>query len=198
MEQGGCKQSGKVKNHLVRGGVPDAPYVALRDGCGWLLKRASTDVGEGVLTLPLAVRREILVGMGGWYNPRFRKPRPKGGRGRPPLQLDWDGCEICRRAYTYRHQRYDTRWLSLYMRFPSSHGRGVGDAAPYGVVFDLSRPLTPPWLHKTPGGEKGKKDNRLTPQPPSAAAPFCKGSDGGAFTLLPLFTTGSVFGRTPP
>ena len=61
-------------------------------------------VGEGVLTLPLAVRREILVRMGGLYNPSFRKPRPKGGRGRPPLQLEWDGCEICRRAY--RHTRY--------------------------------------------------------------------------------------------
>ena len=32
--------------------------------------------------------------MGGLYNPRFRRPPRKGGRGRPPLQLDWDGCEI--------------------------------------------------------------------------------------------------------
>ena len=55
---------------------------------------SSPDVGEGVLTLPLAVRREILVRMGGLYNPRFRRPARKGGRGRPPLQHDWDGCEI--------------------------------------------------------------------------------------------------------
>ena len=96
-------------------------------------KPSSPVVGEGVLTLPLAVRRETAVRMGGLYNPRFRKPRPKGGRGRPPLQHDWDGCEICRRAYTYRHQRYDTRWVSLYIRFPSSGPRGVEDAAPYGV-----------------------------------------------------------------
>ncbi len=97
-------------------------------------KPSSPDVGEGVLTLPLAVRRETAVRMGGWYSQRFRKPPRKGGRGRPPLQLEWDGCEICRRAYTYRHQRYDTRWLSLYIRFPSSGPRGVGDAAPYGWV----------------------------------------------------------------
>ena len=50
--------------------------------------------------------------------------------------------------------------VSLYIRFPSSGPRGVGDAAPYGVVFDLSRPLTPPWLHKTPGGKKTKKPKR--------------------------------------
>ena len=36
----------------------------------------------------------MAVRMGGLYNPRFRKPARKGGRGRPPLQLDWDGCEI--------------------------------------------------------------------------------------------------------
>ena len=121
--------------------------------------------------------------MGGLYSHRFRNPARKGGRGRPPLQLDWDGCEICRRAYTYRHTRYDTRWLSLYIRFPSPGRRGVGDAAPYGVVFDLSRPLTPPgsirprgvkrrksqkggWLHKTPGAEKTKKPKRVTPGAP--------------------------------
>ena len=69
-------------------------------------KPSSPDVGEGVLTLPLAVRREILVRMGGLYNPRFRRPARKGGRGRPPLQHEWDGCGICRRAYTYRHTRY--------------------------------------------------------------------------------------------
>ena len=57
-------------------------------------KPSSPVVGEGVLTLPLAVRREMAVRMGGLYNPRFRKPPRKGGRGRPPLQLDWDGCEI--------------------------------------------------------------------------------------------------------
>ena len=56
-------------------------------------KPSSPVVGEGVLTLPLAVRREILVRMGGLYNPRFRRPARKGGRGRPPLQLDWAGCE---------------------------------------------------------------------------------------------------------
>ena len=55
---------------------------------------SSRDVGEGVLTLPLAVRRETAVRRGDWYNPRFRKPRPKGGRGRPPLQRGRDGCEI--------------------------------------------------------------------------------------------------------
>ena len=36
----------------------------------------------------------MAVRMGGLYNPRFRKPRPKGGRGRPPLQRGRDGCEI--------------------------------------------------------------------------------------------------------
>ena len=71
---------------------------------------SSPDVGEGVLTLPLAARRETAVRMGGLYSQRFRKPARKGGRGRPPLQLEWDGCEICRRAYTYRHTRYDARW----------------------------------------------------------------------------------------
>ena len=56
-------------------------------------KPSSPDVGEGVLTLPLAVRRETAARMGGLYSQRFRKPRPKGGRGRPPLQLDLAGCE---------------------------------------------------------------------------------------------------------
>ena len=83
----------------------------------------------------------------------------------------------------------------------------TGDGAPYWrdahirpaqIIHAAQIPTAhTPWLHKTPGGKKGKKDNRLTPQPPSAAAPLAKGSYG-AFILLPLFTTGSVFGRTPP
>ena len=126
--------------------------------------------------------------MGGWYNPRFRRPARKGGRGRPPLQLEWDGCEICRRAYTYRHTRYVARWLSLYIRFPSSGPRGVGDAAPYGVVFDLSRPPTPPRAPIRPRGVKRVKSQKgLTPQPPSAAAPLCKGSDGGLLPFYPFY-----------
>ncbi len=197
MEQGGCKQSGKVKNHLVRGGVPDAPYVALRDGCGWLLKRASTDVGEGVLTLPLAVRREMAVRMDGLYSQRFRKPPRKGGRGRPPLQLDWDGCEIYAAERIVTHDML-ARWVSLYLRYPPSSAMAHrGRCTLQGWVRDgRFSNHRPPCAHKTPGGEKGKKDNRLTPQPPSAAAPLCKGSDGG---LLPfyLFTTGSVFGHPP-
>ena len=36
----------------------------------------------------------MAVRMGVLYNQRFRKPARKGGRGRPPLQLDWDGFEI--------------------------------------------------------------------------------------------------------
>ena len=78
-----------------------------------------------------------MVRMGGWYNPRFRKPRPKGGRGRPPLQLEWDGCEI----YAAERMRIVThdmlaRWSIKYLRFPSSHGRVVEDADPYGWVRD--------------------------------------------------------------
>ena len=56
------------------------------------------------------------------------------------------------------------------------------------------RPPSPPWLHKTPGGEKGKKDNRLTPQPPSAAAPLCKGSDGGLLSFYPFLLPGPCLG----
>ncbi len=108
-------------------------------------KPSSPDVGEGVLTLPLAVRREMAVRMGGLYSQRFRKPARKGGRGRPPLQLEWDGCGICRRAYTYRHTRYDARWSIKYLLFPLSHGRGVEDAAPYGWAVDrrFSNHITP-------------------------------------------------------
>ena len=123
---------------------------------------SSPVVGEGVLTLPLAVRRETAVRMGGLYNPSFRKPRPKGGRGRPPLQPEWDGCGICRRAY--RHTRYDARagivirtflivlrkgrrgrrplrlggertFQQPYNAVASGSPRGVGDAAPYGVIY---------------------------------------------------------------
>ena len=119
-----------VTHPTVGVGVLDDPCVATLCGDGWLLKRASTDVGEGVLTLPLAVRREILVRMGGWYNPRFRKPARKGGRGRPPLQRDLSGCEIYAYRRAYRHTRYDARWLSLYIRFSSSgYGGGERDAS---------------------------------------------------------------------
>ena len=113
-------------------GVLDDPSVALRGGCGWLLKRASPDVGEGVLTLPLAARRETAVRMGSWYNPRFHKPRPKGGRGRPPLQRGRDGCEIAAeriRIVTNDMQRR-RGLLSLYPRFPSSKGRAIGFPRP--------------------------------------------------------------------
>ena len=75
--------------------------------------------------------------------------------------------------------------------------RGVGDADPYGVVFDLSRLPSPPWLHKTPGGKKGKKVNRLTPQPPSAAAPLCKGSDGGLLPFYPFYLPGPCSATLP-
>ena len=43
-------------------------------------------VGEGVLPLPLAVRRETAARRDWRVNPRFCEPQPKGGRGRPPLQ----------------------------------------------------------------------------------------------------------------
>ena len=38
-------------------------------------------VGEGVLTLPLAVRRETAARRDWRVNPRFCEPQPKGGRG---------------------------------------------------------------------------------------------------------------------
>ena len=56
------------------------------------------------------------------------------------------------------------------------------------------RPPSPPWLHKTPGGKKGKKDNRLTPQPPSAAAPLAKGSYGGLLSFYPFLLPGPCLG----
>ena len=49
----------------------------------------------------------MAVRMGGLYSQRFRKPARKGGRGRPPLQLEWDGCEIyaAERIVTYDMMR---------------------------------------------------------------------------------------------
>ena len=129
-------------------------------------KPSSPVVGEGVLTLPLAVRREILVRMGGLYNPRFRRPARKGGRGRPPLQLEWDGCEIYAYQRAYRHTRYVARWLSLYLRFPSSHGRVVEDADPYGGWWTSVSAYT---LSVSPSGVKAQTTAfcaRYTNSPP--------------------------------
>ena len=145
----------------VGGGVPDAPYVALRDGCGWLLKRASTDVGEGVLTLPLAVRREILVRMGGLYSPRFRKPRPKGGRGRPPLQLDWDGFEIYAaeriRIVTHDMMRGGNRYTHVSHR-PTEGASGTPPPTG-GCVSDVSATIHRR-RKRQPAGRRGRRPLR--------------------------------------
>ena len=105
-------------------------------------------VGEGVLTLPLAVRREMAARCDGRVNLRFRRPRPKGGRGRPPLQLDLAGCEAyaAERIVTHDMSR---RRAALCLRFPPSKGRVVEDADPYGWVGDgrlRSHPSPPPFL----------------------------------------------------
>ena len=142
-------------------------------------KPSSPDVGEGVLTLPLAVRREMAVRMGGLYNPRFRKPRPKGGRGRPPLQLDWDGCEIyaaeririvthdmMRGGYRYTYvSRHPARGASgtppltgWFLTFPD-RSHPLGSIRPRGVKRRKSQKGG--WLHKTPGAEKTKKPKRV-------------------------------------
>ena len=62
----------RVYNPPVGVGVLDDPSVAIRDGVIWLLKRPSPDVGEGVLTLPLAARREPAAGYDGRVNPSRR------------------------------------------------------------------------------------------------------------------------------
>ena len=128
----------------------------------------------------------------------FSQTGTQGRAGTPAPTTRVDGCEICRRAYTYRHQRYDTRWLSLYIRFPSSGPRGVEDAAPYGVVFDLSGRLHPPWLHKTPGGEKGKKPKRVDPcrahRPRCADAPQC---GAGLLSFYPFLLPGPCSATLP-
>ena len=101
-------------------------------------------VGEGVLTLPLAVRREMAARCDGRVNLRFRRPRPKGGRGRPPLQLDLAGCEAyaAERIVTHDMSR---RRAALCLRFPPSKGRVVEDADPYGWVVNARfRNHTPP------------------------------------------------------
>ena len=134
-------------------------------------KPSSPDVGEGVLTLPLAVRREILVRMGGLYNQRFRKQRPKGGRGRPPLQLEWDGCEIYAYQRAYRHTRYVGEVGIVIPTFSSVQRNGApGTVRPTGGMHKSDRhklytlhkfrPPSPTWLHKTPGAEKTKKPKR--------------------------------------
>ena len=91
--------------------------------------------------------------------------------------------------------------VSLYLRYPPSHGRGVGDAAPYGWVrvrrvsnqtapsqaaargASGTPPLTgwfltfpdcihPPGSIRPRGVKRVKSLKGLTPQPPSAAAPI--------------------------
>ena len=169
---------------------------------------SSPNVGEGVLTLPLAVRREILVRMGGLYSPRFRRPRPQGRAGTPaPTTRLGRVRNICRRAY--RHTRYDARWLSLYLRFPSSHGRGVGDAAPYGWAGDgtlrnSGRVFGNLYVYvrfRNVYSVEVRKGTFPSVTYDTLYASHSAPSEGerwGAFILLPLFTTGSVFGRTPP
>ena len=96
-------------------------------------------VGEGVLTLPLAVRREMAARCDGRVNLRFRRPRPKGGRGRPPLQLDLAGCEAyaAERIVTHDMSR---RRAALCLRFPPSKGRVVEDADPLRVGCECTFP----------------------------------------------------------
>ena len=174
----------------VGGGVLDAPWVAIQYGVIWTGKPSSLDVGEGVLTLPLAVRREILVRMGGLYNPRFRKPPRKGGRGRPPLQREWDGCEIYAaeriRIVTHDMMRGGSSYIPTFPVVPrkgrrgrrplrlvgkrtfqqpydavaSGNPRGVGDAAPYGWFIDLSRPFSHPRGSIRPRGVKRRKSQK--------------------------------------
>ena len=74
------------------------------------------------------------IGEDGWLvQPTFSQTATQGRAGTPaPTTRLGRVRNICRRAYTYRHTRYDARWVSLYLRFPSSHGRVVEDADPYG------------------------------------------------------------------
>ena len=120
---------------------------------------SSPDVGEGVLTLPLAVRRETAVRMGGLYGQRFRKPARKGGRGRPPLQHDWDGCEIYAAERIVTHDMLRGGYRYTYVsRHPA---RGASRTPPLtGWFLTFPDRLHPPWLHKTPGGKKTKKPKR--------------------------------------
>ena len=67
----------------VGGGVLDAPWVAIQYGVIWTGKPSSLDVGEGVLTLPLAVRREILVTDGWFVQPTFSQTATQGRAGTP-------------------------------------------------------------------------------------------------------------------
>ena len=73
-------------------------------------------------------------GEDGWFvQPTFSQTATQGRAGTPaPTTRVGRVRNICRRAYTYRHIRYDTRWSIKYLRFPLSHGRVVGDADPYG------------------------------------------------------------------
>ena len=107
---------------------------------------SSPDVGEGVLTLPLAVRRETAVRMGCLYNPRFRKPPPKGGRGRPPLQPDWDGCEIYAaeriRIVTSDMLRGGYRYTYVFLRPTEGSSRTPTPTGGWGT--DVSAAIFPP------------------------------------------------------
>ena len=84
---------------------------------------------------------------GRFVQPTFSQTAAQGRAGTPaPTTRLGRVRNICRRAYTYRHTRYDARWSIKYLRFPLSHGRVVEDADPYGWVRDgrFSNHMTPP------------------------------------------------------
>ena len=79
-----------VPRPTVGVGVLDDPSVAACGGYGWLLKRASTDVGEGVLTLPLAGTARN-GGEDGWLvQPTFSQTATQGRAG-TPAPTTWSG-----------------------------------------------------------------------------------------------------------
>ena len=137
-------------------------------------------------------------GEDGWLvQPTFSQTAAQGGRGRPPLQLDWDGFEIYAagriRIVTYDMLRGGQDNTNVSHR-PTEGASGTPLLTRWFLTFPTA---FTPLLHKTPGGKKGKKDNRLTPQPPSAAAPLDKGSDEGLLPFYPFLLPGPCSATLP-
>ena len=64
MEQGGCERSGKVKNHPVRGGVPDAPAGRMTGNVCITITTSYHIVGDDTLGGKFRTRPNRVVGAG--------------------------------------------------------------------------------------------------------------------------------------
>ena len=100
--------------------------------------------------------------MGGWYNPRFRKPPRKGGRGRPPLQRGRDGCE----AYTTERIRIVTNDIlrggqyNTYVFLRPTEGSSGTPTPTGGCVTDVLATIQRR-RKRQPAGRRGRRPLRV-------------------------------------